>query len=74
LLSDSARPVEVTANPCRSYDWQTALHLPTACSFPTTDEDFAPKIRESGGTVVRTLPGLDIGAGGKRYYIISRVD
>lgn len=34
--------------------------------------DFVPMIRESGGTVVCTLPGPDIGAGGKMYYILSR--
>jgi len=33
-----------------------------------------PRFAKAGGTVVRALPGLDIGAGGKRYYIISRVD
>ena len=38
----------------------------------STVEDFGPMIRESGGTVVRTLPGPDIGAGGKMYYILSR--
>jgi predicted RNA methylase len=40
----------------------------------STVEDFAPMIRESGGTVVRTLPGPDIGPGGKMYYILSRWD
>jgi predicted RNA methylase len=40
----------------------------------STVEDFAPMVRESGGTVVRTLPGPDIGAGGKMYYILSRWD
>jgi hypothetical protein len=35
-------------------------------------DDFAPMIRESGGRIIQTLPGPDIGDGGKMYYILSR--
>jgi len=37
-------------------------------------DDFAPMIRESGGRIIQTLPGPDIGHGGKMYYILSRWD
>jgi len=35
-------------------------------------EVFIPMIREGGGEHIDTLPGPDIGAGGKMYYILSR--
>jgi hypothetical protein len=37
-------------------------------------DDFLPMIRHGGGTLVKILPGPDIGAGGKIYYILSRWD
>jgi hypothetical protein len=37
-------------------------------------EDFVPMIRENGGRIIQTLPGPDIGPGGKMYYIVSRWD
>jgi Methyltransferase small domain len=37
-------------------------------------EMFIPMIREGGGAYLGTLPGPDIGAGGKMYYILSRWD
>jgi hypothetical protein len=40
----------------------------------STTEDFAPMIEESGGRIIRTMPGPDIGPGGKMYYILSRWD
>jgi len=43
-------------------------------SLGSTVEDFAPMIHESGGRIIRTLPGPDIGPGGKMYYILSRWD
>ncbi len=37
-------------------------------------EIFAPMIRAGGGKHIRTLPGPDIGDGGKMYYILSEWD
>jgi Methyltransferase small domain len=36
------------------------------------DEDFIPMIRAGGGEYLKTLPGPDIAAGGRMYYILSR--
>ena len=37
-------------------------------------EVFTPMIQEGGGQHIDTLPGPDIGAGGKVYYSLSRWD
>jgi methyltransferase family protein len=37
-------------------------------------EVFAPMIEEGGGEHIQTLPGPNIGPGGKMYYILSRWD
>jgi 16S rRNA G1207 methylase RsmC len=37
-------------------------------------EVFIPMIREAGGKRIQTLPGPEIGAGGKMYYLLSQWD
>jgi SAM-dependent methyltransferase len=35
-------------------------------------DDFIPMIRDGGGEYIKTLPGPDIGPGGRMYYLVSR--